>query len=696
MATTPDIPNTNRIADYTASLGQTDFVIPWIVIAESLDAAVDDFKVDVNGAEIDLSSATFVGNVVTGESGIWNGGTLTIPARAAADRVVIYSDRRPRRTSHFLEGRSLPFTTLDQLMDDVAIQMRDLDLRLDRALLLTPEQFLDGGSVDDIATQVHTDAVNAVAAAAGVAADAAAAASSATAAGSSASAASTSATTAASAAVAAANGIRNIFSLFTAGEIAIIQAGSNTTDLTTKINTAMAAHPNSSWYWPAGFYFINNTISVPAGITWMGAGIGVTTVILGGSPWGVEQLNPNGTNQVKGFSVMDMSLLISNNGIRLNSTTGGYDDTSGTQYYISQPFWHRVSVAFNGPPSNKTLLQWNKTFNGSIRDCNFNGGNVQLDLQGCDINTVRDNRFDLASDCAIQDYSHGTFGSTNDIRHNDMNNPKNCFYRGCNRDGKILDNHMELDFSPGSTGSGGNMPAAIDIVAGNAFQTVITGNRMDVGAFCDHWLRYASSNPYSLIVENNGTSGPNAATPSIGILPYWTNSSTRMICKHSGNHLGENAFPMNYESLDIIPGSIDELARVTASRPGVALTGIGAALTCANGAFKLPPDSNTGHYLEISDWGALGFPANTLIGSLTSVFTTYADAAGQVLNWQILDNGVSIATGTITHTNANQFYYSSPAGAAAVAIATKLQIRLWNADTVRNGTVYVQSVGVRA
>lgn len=694
MTTVPSIPKADRIADYTATSGQTDFAIPWVVIADSLDAAVDDLVVDVDGAAIDLSTSSFVGVAITDLSGIWNGGTLTIPACTTGQRVVIYSNREPRRTSSFLEGKSLPFTTLDQLEDDIAIQLRDLNLGMRRALKLTPEEYLDGGSPEDIVSEILAASSAATSAASAASGSATAAATSASGASTSASTASASASAAAASALAVANGIRNILSLFNSTEIAAILAGDNSVDLTTKVSNAMTATPGVAWYWPAGTYFFNNTLALPSGMNgprWVGAGPGVTIIKLGGSLWGIEQLNPNGTSSVRGLSAEDITFRISNNGIRLNSLSGGFDDTSGTQYYIIAPVFERCEFIFNSSPSTKVLLEFNKCFNGGVNKSKFSGGHIQVELEGSDLCWVTENRMDAATDGCVVDFSHNTFGSTNLIAHNDMNNPKNYFYRGNNRDGKIVDNHMELDFSPGSTGSGGNMEAAIDIVTGNNFQTYVARNRVDVTTFCDHWLRYRFSNPYSLIVEDNGGSGAVAASPDIPALPYWNNSSGRMICRHSGNHFGESVFPMNYDA-NLVASSV-YIAQMTASRPGVTLTGIGGSLLCSSGAFKLPADANTGHYIEFSDWGALALPGNTIKGTLLVDLLTYGDVAGQVLHYDVLDNGVSVASGTITHTVANQMYETNVG--PAFAVATKLQIRLWNSDTGHGGNVYMQWAGVR-
>lgn len=174
MTDVPDIPNTDRIVDYTASAAQTDFDIPWIVIAESEDAAVEDIIVTVDDIAIDTVGLTFVGNSLTGIDGMWNGGALTLAdAMTGGERVIIYSQRLPRRVGNFIEGASLKFSTLDVLLDDLFVQMRDLALAQARSLRMSASQYLDGDSTfDSVVEAIELDRIDAQAAATQAAASA--------------------------------------------------------------------------------------------------------------------------------------------------------------------------------------------------------------------------------------------------------------------------------------------------------------------------------------------------------------------------------------------------------------------------------------------------------------------------------------------------------------------------------------------
>lgn len=148
MATTPAIPNTDRIVSYSPVVPTTDFIIPWPVIADSEILAEDDLVVIINGATLTTAQFSFAGNVVVGLSGIWNGGTVTLATAVSGVRVIIYSKRDPRRTGNFLEGKALPFTTLDKLGDDATVQVRDLALGVGRSFKTSATDYFDNGDAE--------------------------------------------------------------------------------------------------------------------------------------------------------------------------------------------------------------------------------------------------------------------------------------------------------------------------------------------------------------------------------------------------------------------------------------------------------------------------------------------------------------------------------------------------------------------
>lgn len=146
MATVPTITNTDRIIDASPVVSTSVFNITWPVVADTEALAKDDLVILIDGVQLASSEFEFTGNSITGVSGIWNGGTVTLDSAVNGVRVIIYSKRDPRRTGSFLEGRPLPMTTLDALMNDNAIMLRDVHLGLKRALKFPVVDMADGVS----------------------------------------------------------------------------------------------------------------------------------------------------------------------------------------------------------------------------------------------------------------------------------------------------------------------------------------------------------------------------------------------------------------------------------------------------------------------------------------------------------------------------------------------------------------------
>lgn len=479
------------------------------------------------------------------------------------------------------------------------------------------------------------------------------------------------------------------------GVIAAIQSRSGWATggyLDSYINAAIAL--GGMIFFPSGDYHFQNTVTMAAGVEFVGAGVENTVLFTGGTNWGFELLLPNGTQHVEAPKFRDMTIQVattSGNGIRWNSITGGFTDTGSSQQYMMRPRVERVNFSLDTGTAG-TAIQMNKCFDTLVSNCLFNGFDYPIDYEGCDINLFQMNRTDSTKTYEVKARAQNTFGSTLLIQCNDFNNPAIAntaggFIDTTYRDIAIYDNHMELD-------GGVTRTNLIKVSGGNAFDTKIHNNRIEPGGFCTNWLSVANdSNHYLVSVHNNVTESSVSTMGSVswGSQYYFNNSGGRCIVTHSGNTTGDAGFPMNYESGQYIPAGSSGIALITASRPGVSYTGIAGNLRCNSGAFILAANADTSQYLEASDWASLQMPGNAIKGTISLAFKTYADAAGQILNWEAYDNGVAIggASGTITHTVANQFYITTP---ASFSVATNLGVRCWNSDTGNNGNVYIQAI----
>jgi hypothetical protein len=154
MAINPPIPNVDRVADYTPSGSTANFVVAWPVYFSDGEDPEIDLGVMINGVELTPDAFSFAGNPISGLAGVYNGGTVTLITPVSAERVVIWSHRDPRRVGYFLEGKSLPFSELDKLLNDMIVQIRDLSLSDKRSIKVSVPDYLDGVPFDDVSHQL--------------------------------------------------------------------------------------------------------------------------------------------------------------------------------------------------------------------------------------------------------------------------------------------------------------------------------------------------------------------------------------------------------------------------------------------------------------------------------------------------------------------------------------------------------------
>lgn len=444
-------------------------------------------------------------------------------------------------------------------------------------------------------------------------------------------------------------------------------------------------------YFPKGDYHFQNTVTMAPGVIFTGAGQGNTQFFTGGTTWGFELLNPNGTQHIEAPKFKNMTIQVATtagNGIRWNSITGGFTDDGSSQQYMFRP--RLEGVSFNLDTATPGIaVQMNKCFDYWIQGCGFTGFNYPIDFEGSDIGTFINNRTDGTKIYEVLANSHGTFGSDLFIRENDFNDPgannaAGGFVNSTYRSLGIYDNHMETDTATVRTN-------LISISGGESFMTKIKGNRIDNVLAPTNWLNVAgSTNNYLVSVHDNVTAGAPATMGSVSFSGqnYFNNSGGRCLVTHSGNGNGETNFPMD-SSVSYYTFNPVYIALVTASSAGVSFANSTINPPCQNGFFALAPDANAGHFMEISDW--TGLPNNNLIGTVTITCQTAGAVNGVIGSWEVYDGASSVASGTLTHTTANQLYYTQLV--VAHAFTTKAKVIFWNADTTRNERFYIASVG---
>lgn len=134
-------------------------------------------------------------------------------------------------------------------------------------------------------------------------------------------------------------------------------------------------------------------------------------------------------------------------------------------------------------------ISWSKMFDGVIEFCEIANFNIGLLLNGCDLNYVAHNRIRNAWSYMVLELSASTFGSQNEICHNDIlhvGSPNCIMIKSTARHARIYDNYLEQ-----ATGTDGaaligfidassvDAPAYAGNVSSGRYSTIIRDNRID-------------------------------------------------------------------------------------------------------------------------------------------------------------------------------------------------------------------------
>lgn len=152
-----------------------------------------------------------------------------------------------------------------------------------------------------------------------------------------------------------------------------------------------------------------------------------------------------------------------------------------------------------------------KMFDSTIARCRITGFSIGILLHGCDINQVCDNRVVAFSTYGILDQSAQTFGSQNEIRHNDIvasAGSTAIYIKSTSVHARIYDNYMEA-LSTGCTGF-------VDI-SRIGIPDIFGSNK-------------ASRAHFTVIVKDNRTDGENQASSFVYRID--PNSSVTLVCEN--------------------------------------------------------------------------------------------------------------------------------------------------------------------
>lgn len=134
-------------------------------------------------------------------------------------------------------------------------------------------------------------------------------------------------------------------------------------------------------------------------------------------------------------------------------------------------------------------ISWSKMFDGAIEFCEIANFDIDLLLNGCDLNKIAHNRIRNGWRYMVLELSASTFGSQNEIHHNDIlhaGSPNCIMIKTTARHARIYDNYLEQ-----ATGTDGqaligfidatavDAPAYAGNVSAGRYSTIIRDNRID-------------------------------------------------------------------------------------------------------------------------------------------------------------------------------------------------------------------------
>jgi hypothetical protein len=309
--------------------------------------------------------------------------------------------------------------------------------------------------------------------------------------------------------------------------------GDDLVDDTVSIQAAHSTGENVD-YGP-GSYLINTAIQcaigqIVTGYTSANFGTGKATIITnsvegGGVFWYTDDTT---TGQRKMPTIKNFKLA-ADYPIRFNNeTTAIVVDGGGSNVpYGMKPFVINCDLA---PRIAGTGIgiSWSKMFDGAIEDCEIQQFDINVLLNGCDLNRVQHNRLRFGYSFQILELSANTFSSQNEISHNDIlvaGSTSCIFYKTTARHARFYNNYLEqASGTPGAAlvgfidASDVDAPSYAGNVSGGRYSTIIRDNRIDGIKYASAFVyRYEpGGQTYGEIVDV-GQTGDQVTPPAVGL-----------------------------------------------------------------------------------------------------------------------------------------------------------------------------------
>jgi hypothetical protein len=313
------------------------------------------------------------------------------------------------------------------------------------------------------------------------------------------------------------------YSMIKAAPANVLDYGADPTGVADSTAAFVAAVAANLEVWvPEGTYTVTSAIQLRPGVHIFGANGGqhddstvITNATVGGGIFKMVQ-GTTLSGQLDGCSIENFRLS-ADFPIRLNDETQ-LIDPAGPTPAIKRPVIRHCSLVARSSGVG-TGISMSKVFGHLIESCRFQGFDISLLMQGCDIGRVVLNRFLGASSYHILEISTNTYGSQNHIENNDILVVGNgaTFVKTCSRHVRFYDNYIEQ--SGGATALG-----AIDMtnvgcpqygpnVPETPLSIVCQDNRIDAQSLFSDFIYYldGTTPAKSIKLYDTGTTGVPAA-----------------------------------------------------------------------------------------------------------------------------------------------------------------------------------------
>ena len=376
------------------------------------------------------------------------------------------------------------------------------------------------------------------------------------------------------------------------------------------------------------------------------------------------------------------------NGVRLNTTTGGQPGISGaTQGFINNASFRKVFIQQNGTNGTGTGLQASVAFHLEFTEqSEVLGFQYNLDIYYSDFVLISHVRLWQFGGATIRLTAANTFGSHSIIEKNDLlagATGATAFIICNDQNPTITDNFIEQD-----VGQGTGFTAAI-LVQSIVQEFTIQNNSIIFPVACGpNWLNVTSTGSLgNVTITGNvlvGTGiGPAIFNSGLGLQPLFNAGAGATVCSHWGNTF-ETGIPFNTLNRSTLPNSpFKTVSILTPSFYGsINQANYGQSAYILNNSLVIPPSAG-GNYVSFTD------PDNALTQTVSVYVLAYATGA-QTLTAGVIDNSVNVSSTSLSVTTKPTWFQIT----ASVTAATYLGAYFINATAGGANTVYIQSIVV--